>query len=86
MTMQERLNRQAENYLATLRQAIQTNWRLACEYEGIPVDCKFAIFSDDNPHLKMRSQLHILYWENLAAYRAGGYVGLHMQNGKARSV
>jgi len=35
-----------------LEQKVHSLWIKACEHEGIPIESKFVVFSDDNPYLK----------------------------------
>ena len=82
-TMQSRLDKQGEGYLATLQQALRDNWKQACEHDGIPPDSSFVVFSSDNPYIEVRGRIQEHYWENLAAYKVGGYVGLRIKEGRA---
>jgi len=36
-------------------------WQKACEYDGIPIDAKFVVFSDDNPWQKQYNKAMTLY-------------------------
>ena len=75
-SFQTKINQQGQKYLASIREAAHLEWDRACEHDGMPLDTKFAIFSDDNPHSNIHGRLLLLYYQGLAAYRAGGYVGL----------
>ena len=40
---------------------IEEAWKNACEEEGIPVDTKFAVFSEDNKWAKRHEKAVSLY-------------------------
>jgi len=84
MTTQEKINQQGRRYLASLAHAARLAWRHACEWDGIPPDTKFVAFSPDNPHAKWHDRILTELRRARAAYRAGGYEGLVIRNGRAR--
>ena len=36
-----------------IREALGKLWALACQYDDMPTDTRFAVFSDENPYNKM---------------------------------
>ena len=83
--LQERLNKQGESYILSLRNTVRAIWEKMCEEDSIPADSKFVVFSDEtngkygpfyNAALRQLSEAR-------AGYSAGGYVGLRIVNGKA---
>lgn len=81
---QKKINKTGQDYLSEIKSALRLEWARACKYDAIPLDTKFAIFSDENPHTETHRKLMSLYQRELADYQAGGYVGLQIVNGKAR--
>lgn len=86
MPIQERLNRQAKVYIASLRNTINVLWRQCCEADGINPESKFVVFSDGNKYVPFYNKTMTEYMEAVAQYEAGGYVGLRIKGGKATSV
>lgn len=83
--MQEKLNKQGQNYINDLKLMVAQLWEKACEFDGIPPDSKFVIFSDENKFAKFHGQAILQLWAAQAEYAAGGYVGLKInKDGKAR--
>lgn len=73
--MQARLNEQAVNYISRLRSVLTQLWRKACEYDDIPPDSTFAVFSPDNPYVKLHDSTLALYLEACRRFRDGGNGG-----------
>ena len=86
MTTQVRLNRQAAATIAGWRNTVKSIWNTMCEADGIPVNSKFVVFSDET-NAKYQKYYNTAMDElrrAIAEYQAGGYVGLRVINGKAR--
>ena len=86
MNAQEKLNRQGQRHIQGLKQSIKAIWQTMCDEDGIPADSTFVVFSDET-----NKKYQIYYnnaitqlWEAQAQYKAGGYVGLRIVNGKAQ--
>ncbi len=80
--MQDKLNRQAAAYINGLRATVQALWRKACEFDGIPADSQFVIFSEANKFHEFYNIAMRRYLEACREYESGGYVGLQIQNGR----
>lgn len=37
---------------ANIEEKVKSLWKKACEAEGVPIDSKFVVFSDDNPYVR----------------------------------
>jgi len=83
-TMQERINKQGQAYIAGLAATAKSLWALACNEDGIPVDSKFAVFSDGNRAAKLHDRAMQQYFEARQQYADGGYVGLRIEQGRAK--
>lgn len=82
MPTQEKLNKQGQDYIASVANTVRLLWRRACEAQGTDPDSKFVIFADDN---KVKPFYDKAVRELLAArreYAAGGYVGLQIGGGR----
>ena len=86
MAIQERLNRKVRRHIAGLKATASELWKRCCEHENIPTDSKFVVFSDDNPFVSLYNQAVGQLQDAIVQYRAGGYVGLQIVNGKARKI
>jgi len=53
-------------------------YKSACKHDDIPEDSKFVVFSDDNPFRQFVDIAASQYFDMLAQYRAGGYIGLQI--------
>ena len=85
--MQDRLNEQGRNTIQGLRNTVRVLWTKCCEEDGIPPDSSFVVFSDGNKYIPFYESALKQLWEAEAAYAAGGYVGLVMdERGKATRV
>ncbi|MGA2669836.1 MAG: hypothetical protein ABSF21_00210 [Dehalococcoidia bacterium] len=82
--MQEKLNKQGQDYIASLRQAVHVLWEAMCKEEGIPPDSKFVVFSKatEKKFRQFYDRALNELWEAEAQYRAGGYVGLKIKKGR----
>ncbi len=82
---QTKLNRQGQQYIEGLRQTVKALWSKMCEEDGIPPDSKFVVFNDDTnkKYASFYNNALIQHREATSQYRAGGYVGLKIINGKA---
>lgn len=56
----------------------------ACKHDGIAADSKFAVFSDSNPFAQFVDIAAREYMARKAEHAAGGYVGLRIEQGRAR--
>lgn len=71
-------------YLEDLRAAISTVWQKACEFDGMPPETKFAMFSKDNRYAKAYNDLMRQYREGMTECTAYGYTGMRIANGRAQ--
>lgn len=76
MSTQENINRTGQKYIDGLRSTRTQLWKQACEFDSIPVDSKFVVFSKDNKFAEFYNLSCLRLSEAIAQYRAGGYVGL----------
>lgn len=84
MTTQERINAQGRQHVADWAATVREFWRCACTQDGIPPESKFVVFSKTNAWAWAYNQALKFYLEALGQYRAGGYVGLRIGNGRAQ--
>ena len=84
MTKQEGINRQGREYIAGLRAVVAQLWRQACDHDDIPPESKFVVFSDENPFTAFYNNAMRQLMEATQQYRAGGYVGLRIDQGRAK--
>lgn len=75
MTQQEKINKQGQQYINGLANTISELWKKACDFDNVPPDSKFVVFSDGNKFAKLHNQATAQLQEARAAYAAGGYVG-----------
>ncbi|MFH1031165.1 MAG: hypothetical protein V1767_01140 [Chloroflexota bacterium] len=80
--MQEKINEQGQKYIAGLKATAGILWIKACEFDNIPPDSKFVVFSDENKFAKFYNQALLQMEEAKNQYAAGGYVGLTIGKGK----
>lgn len=73
---QEQINKQGQEYIAGLQAAVRQLFIKCCEVDGIPIDSKFVVFSDDNKYLPFYNKAVQELLEAREQYAAGGYVGL----------
>uniref|UniRef100_A0A7C2EIN5 Uncharacterized protein n=1 Tax=Ammonifex degensii TaxID=42838 RepID=A0A7C2EIN5_9THEO len=76
MQEKEKLNKQAQKYIASLAATALDLWRKACEYDNIPPESKFVVFSADNPYVLFYNRILTELQEARQQYAASGYVGL----------
>jgi hypothetical protein len=79
MNQQQTINRQGQQYIATLAWARKRVWQDACKHDDIPPNSSFVVFSEDNPFVRFINLIQKRLNEAEAAYAAGGYVGLTMK-------
>jgi hypothetical protein len=60
-------------------------WRAACKHDRIAETAKFVVFSDDNPFVQFVDAAAREMFARIAEYQSGGYVGLTINRGRARS-
>ena len=84
MPKQEQLNKQARDYIVGLRNTAQQLWIKACEFDGIPADSKFVVFSDENKFAKFYGIAMGQMFDARQQFADGGYVGLRIQQGRAK--
>lgn|GEM_PF-6559150 len=84
MTKQEALNRQGQQYIASLAATARQLWGKACEFDGILADSKFVVFSKDNKFAEFYNIAMCRLVEARAEYAAGGYVGLQMKDSRRK--
>ena len=85
MTTQVKLNKQGQDYIEGLRQAVRQLWTTMCEADGIPPESTFVVFSDETnrKYQSFYNSALTQLREATSQYRAGGYVGLRIVEGKA---
>ena len=83
MNLQEKLNNKARQTITAARNTVGQCWRQACEFDDIPADSKFVVFSDGNPYAKWYNLAMTEYLRLCREYENGGYVGLTIKNGRA---
>ena len=72
--------RYVDGLLATRRKL----WIEACKHDGIVPDGMFVVFSDGNPYTPFLDRVTEQLREAVEACQpGGGYVGLHIKNGRA---
>ena len=76
MSTQAKINRQGQKYINGLRVTARQLWIKACEFDGIPSESKFVVFSDGNKFVPFYDKAHNQLMEAISQYKAGGYVGL----------
>ena len=53
-------------------------WFSACNYDDIPVNSSFVVFSDDNPFVFYVNKAYQELISRISEYQNGGYVGLRI--------
>lgn len=53
-------------------------WFSACNYDDIPVNSSFVVFSEDNPFVFYVDKAYQELIKRIAEYQNGGYVGLRI--------
>lgn len=76
--LQERLNKQAVEYISGWRSTAAALWEKCCSYDEVGLAGKFVIFSDDNPYVVFYNNAMRQYLEARMEFAAGGYVGLRI--------
>ncbi len=82
MSMQVQLNKSGTSYIAALQQTALKLWQQACEFDGFPINTKFAVFSEENKFAYFYNQVRAQLSDARRDYSAGGYVGLRMMPGR----
>lgn len=77
---QERINKQGRDYIEDLRAVVAQLWEKCCEEDGIPPDSKFVVFSEANKYMQFYNNAMTQLMEASASYKAGGYVGLRVDD------
>ena len=81
---QEKINQQGEDYINTLKRIVRGLWVKACEEDGIDPTAKFVVFSKENKCVPFHNKATRRLQEAEKEYAAGGYVGLKIEDGKAK--
>ncbi len=81
---QENINKQGLKYIEGLRATVKQLWIKCCEADNVDPGSKFVVFSDDNQFTPFYNNALKQLWEAEGNYKAGGYVGLRMDNPKKR--
>ena len=76
MSKQHQINRTGQRYIDGLKAVCRELWIKACEFDGIPSESKFVVFSDGNKFVPFYDKAHNQLMEAISQYKAGGYVGL----------
>ena len=84
MSKQEAINRTGQKYIEGLRAVVARLWQQACGHDDIPPGSKFVVFSEDNPYVIFHNKAVGEFIEAMQQYRAGGYVGLRIDQGRAK--
>ena len=79
MNQATKIFRDGQKHIVGLRQMATKLWQKACEFDNIPVDSKFVEFSEGNKFIPFYNNVMRQYFEAVAEYQAGGYVGLTMK-------
>jgi len=53
-------------------------WFSACNYDDIPVNSRFVVFSEDNPFVFYVNKAYQELIQRISEYQSGGYVGLRI--------
>lgn len=71
-------------YIENLKYIIKQLWEKCCEYDNIPKDSKFVVFSKNNPYEYFYEKAFNEYmYAIITTVPGGGYTGLIIKNGKA---
>jgi len=84
VSKQEAINRTGQKYIAGLKFTVAQLWRQACGHDDIPPGSKFVVFSEDNPYVIFYNKAMREFMEAREQYRDGGYVGLRIDQGRAK--
>ena len=84
MTKQEAINRTGQKYIEGLRAVVAQLWQQACGHDDIPPGNKLVVFSEDNPYVVFYNKAMREFMETMQQYRDGGYVGLRINQGRAK--
>lgn len=68
--------RRNEQVLSAWANTASQLWQKACEFDGIPPDSKFVVFSSENKYARFHGLAMQRYFEAQHEAKAGGYVGL----------
>jgi len=84
VSKQEAINRTGQKYIEGLGATVAQLWKQACGHDDIPPGSKFVVFSEDNPYVIFYNKAMREFMEAMQQYRAGGYVGLRIYQGRAK--
>lgn len=70
-------------FLEDLSSACKSAYAAACKHDGIPLDTKFAVFSENNPFVPFINGGMTEYMQAKQDYFNLGYCGMTIKNGRA---
>jgi hypothetical protein len=86
MNTATKLHRQGQQHITDLAATVRQLWKLMCEDVGISPESTFVDMEllKTSKYLQFHDKAMNQYFDAIAQYQAGGYVGLQIKNGKAR--
>ena len=76
--------RRNEQVIAGWANTARVLWEKACEFDGIPPDSKFVVFSEENKYAKLHGVAMRQFFAAQNEAASGGYIGLEIVDGRAR--
>lgn len=69
-------HKDCQNAVILVRVVYHKVWISACQYDDIPANSKFVVFSDSNPFVYYVNKAYQELINQVSEYQNGGYVGL----------
>jgi hypothetical protein len=69
---------EGRKFLANMAATVKQLWEKACEFDGIPADSTFVVWSAENKFGKFYNIAINQYMDAQREYEAGGYVGVRI--------
>jgi len=69
-------HKDCQNAVISARDVYHKVWLSACQYDDIPINSKFVVFSDSNPFVYYVNKAYQELISRISEYQNGGYVGL----------
>lgn len=69
---------EGRKFIAGMARTVKALWAKACEFDGIPVDSTFVVWSEGNKFAPFYERAMTQYLDACREYEAGGYVGVRI--------
>ena len=69
---------EGRKFIVSMARTVKALWAKACEFDGIPVDSTFVVWSEGNKFAPFYERAMTQYLDACNEYEAGGYVGVRI--------